>query len=125
MRPLLVVAAAALAIVAAATSLAPSGDRPASRAPASIAERLGERTWAFAIPTSWLTAPLPGLRDDDILDLLGTRVGERAAPIASGLRVLSSDERAVVVELTADDAAAIASARARGLSLVPILRSLR
>lgn len=126
-RSLLIVSALALAAVAAATSLAPSNERPVPQRPASIAERLGARTWALAIPTTWLAAPIPGLRDEDILDLIGTRPGERAtaAPIASGLRVLSVDDRALVVELTADDASAIASARARGLSLVPILRSLR
>ncbi len=125
-RPL-VVAAFALAAVAAATALAPHSDHPVPRPPASIAERLGSRTWALAIPLTWLAAPIPGLRDEDILDLLGTRPGERATatPIASGLRVLSADDRSLIVELTADDASAIASARARGLSLVPILRSLR
>lgn len=92
---------------------------------APLAERLGVRTWALAIPTSWLAAPIPGLRDDDVLDLIGTRSGERAvaSDIATGLRVVSSDERVLIVELTDADASAIASARARGLSLIPILRS--
>ncbi len=127
LRPALAVVALALAALAAAVSLAPSHEHEAPRPPVSTAERLGARTWALAIPASWLAAPLPGLRDEDILDLLGTRPGERATvtSVASGLRVISSDDRALVVELTAEDASSIASARARGLSLVPILRSAR
>ena len=127
LRPALAVVALALAAIAGAAALAPSHEREAPRPPASTAERLGARTWALAIPASWLAAPLPGLRDEDIVDLLGTRPGERATvtSVASGLRVVSSDDRALVVELTAEDASSIASARARGLSLVPILRSTR
>lgn len=125
-RALLVAAALVLVVLGAATALAPAEVHPAA-APASIADRLGERTWALAIPPSWLAAPIPGLRGEDILDLIGTRPGERATAteIATGLRVIAADDRALLVELTEEDASAIASARARGLSLVPILRSSR
>lgn len=117
---------AAVVVAAAAVGVAGSGsETPTSRPVAPLAERLGVRTWALAIPASWLAAPIPGLRDDDVLDLIGTRSGERAvaSDIATGLRVVSSDERVLIVELTDADASAIASARARGLSLIPILRS--
>ncbi len=120
--------AAALAVAGAAGWIALSGsDASASHPVAPLAQRLSVRTWALAIPTSWLAAPIPGLRDDDVLDMLGTRAGERATAteVARGLRVVASDERVLVVELTDDDASAIAAARARGLSLVPILRSSR
>lgn len=93
----------------------------------ALADRLEPRTWAVAIPVAWLAAPLAGLREGDVLDLIATRTSERAnaTEVASGLRVMSLDERSLVVELTSDDASAIAEARARGLSFVPILRSSR
>lgn len=123
--PLAIVAVvlAAAAFAAAAIQSEPAAVPP----PPTLAERLGPRTWAFAIPLGWLSAPIPGLRGDDVLDLLGARASERAtaSEVAQGLRVMSSDDRALIVELTAEDAAAIASARARGLSLIPILRSTR
>lgn len=126
-RAMLAVAAAVLAGAAALTAVVPAEPGPRLAPALGLAERLGPRTWALAIPVTWLAAPIPGLRTDDILDLLGARSSERAtaSEVASGLRVMSVDDRALVVELTADDASAIASARARGLSLVPILRSAR
>lgn len=125
-RLVLALVAALLAGAAVLTAFVPAPSHAALPAPA-LSDRLGPRTWALAIPVGWLSAPLPGVREDDVLDLLGTRAGERAtaSEIARGLRVMTADERAIVVELTADDASAIASARARGLSLIPILRSAR
>lgn len=122
------VAAAALlvAVASAATAVAPQ-PVPAPLPTPALSERLGPKTWALALPVAWLTAPLPGLREDDVLDLLGARQSERATAVdvATGVRVMAADERTIVIELTAEDAAAIAGARARGLSLVPILRSTR
>jgi hypothetical protein len=125
-RTALAVVAVVLAVAAAATAAAPAASDPPVPTPA-LAERLGPRTWAFAIPTAWLAAPMPGLRADDVLDLLGARPSERAtaADVATGVRVMSVDDRVLVVELTADDASAIVAARSRGLSLIPILRSAR
>lgn len=119
--------AVVLAAAAAWTIVAPSDAHPAPAPAPALSQRLGLKTWALAIPVSWLSAPIPGLRDDDVLDVLGARAGERAtaSEVASGLRVMAIDDRTVVVELTADDASAIVSARARGLSLTPILRSAR
>jgi hypothetical protein len=127
LRAALIGAAVLLSIAGGLLALRPSTDGSVPPAPPSISQRLGERTWALAIPLAWLAAPMPGLREDDILDLLGTKQGERAtaSDVAQGLRVISSDERALIVELTDQDAAAIAAARARGLSLVPILRSIK
>lgn len=115
--------AAGLALASAATPGAPAV-QATSRA---LADRLEPRTWAIAIPLAWMAAPLAELREGDILDLIGTRTSERAnaSEIASGLRVMSLDEGSLVVELTAEDASAIAEARARGLSFLPVLRSSR
>lgn len=125
-RTVLAAASLVLATGSSVTVLAP---RPAVTpvATPALSERLGPKTWAFALPVAWLAAPLPGLREDDVLDLLGARASERAtaSDVATGIRVMSVDERTIVVELTAEDASAIAAARARGLSLLPILRSTR
>ncbi len=126
LRPLLLATASVLLVASGLIAIAPPGTHP-SAAPPSLAHRLGARTYGFAIPVAWLAAPIPGLRDDDVLDLLGTRNGERAtaSEIASGLRVMAADDRTIVVELTTDDASTITAARARGLTLIPILRSAR
>ena len=126
LRPVLIGLGATLIAGAAGASFLPS-DTQASVAPPTLAQRLGARTYGFAIPVGWLAAPIPGLHEGDVLDLLGTRPSERATAtdVADGLRVMTVDERAVVVELRAADAEAIAAARARGLTLVPILRSAR
>lgn len=126
-RAALAAIAVLIAVAAAITSLFPGASAVPADPPPALSERLGPRTWALAIPVSWLSTPIPGLRDDDVLDLLGARPSERAtaSEVATGVRVMSVDERTLVVELTAEDASAIASARARGLSLIPILRSAR
>lgn len=125
-RSALAAASVLIAVASVATAVAPE-PVPAPLPTPALAERLGPRTWALALPVAWLTAPLPGLREDDVLDLLGARQSERATAVdvATGVRVMAADERTIVIELTAEDAAAIAGARARGLSLVPILRSTR
>ncbi|MBI2323891.1 MAG: hypothetical protein HYU87_02860 [Chloroflexi bacterium] len=125
-RMAVAVAALLLATASAVTVAVPPPAQTATPTPA-LSERLGPRTWALAIPVAWLSAPIPGLRDDDVLDLLGARPSERAtaSDVAAGVRVMAVDERTLVVELTAEDASAIASARARGLALIPILRSTR
>lgn len=125
-RPILFGIAGTLLAGALTFSLMPSNTQ-AAVAPPTLAQRLGVRTYGFAIPTGWLTAPIPGLHEDDVVDLLGTRPGDRAtaSDVAGGLRVMAVDERSLVVELRAVDAEAIAAAHARGLVLVPILRSAR
>lgn len=125
-RALLLAGSAAAALLATAGALAPSAPAPVI-AQVRLADRLEPQTWAVAIPAGWLAAPLEGVRPGDVLDLIGTRTSERAtaSQIARGLRVMSLDDRALIVELTEDDASAIAEARARGLSLIPILRSSR
>lgn len=123
-RAVLLAGAVAVAAVGGAMTLVPGDARTVAP---SLAQRLGPRTWALAVPITWLAAPIPGLREDDIVDLLGTRSGERAtaSEVATGLRVMAIDDRVVVIELRSDDASAIAAARARGLSLIPIVRSVR
>ena len=91
----------------------------------SLAERLSTSTWALAVPTGWLAAPLAEVRNGDSVDLLAVRTGERpfAVAIAADLRVMSADERSIVFEVDEDSATAIATARASGLLIVPLLRS--
>ena len=128
LTPRLAVAIAALFLAGASALTLAVPAAPVQAAPTlPLSQRLGPRTWALAIPVAWLSAPIPGLRDDDVLDLLGARPSERAtaSDVAAGVRVMAVDERTLVVELTAEDAAAVASARARGLALIPILRSTR
>jgi hypothetical protein len=100
-----------------------SADEPI--ASASLAERLSISTWALAVPTAWLAAPLAEVRSGDSVDLLAVRAGDRplAVAIAADLRVMSADERSVVFEVDEESATAIASARASGLLIVPLLRS--
>jgi hypothetical protein len=91
----------------------------------SLAQRLSVSTWAIAVPTGWLAAPLAEVRSGDSVDLLAVRSGDRpfAVAIAADLRVMSADERAIVFEVDEESATAIATARASGLLIVPLLRS--
>jgi hypothetical protein len=91
----------------------------------SLAQRLSVSTWAIAVPTGWLAAPLAEVRSGDSVDLLAVRSGDRpfAVAIAADLRVMSADERAIVFEVDEESASAIATARASGLLIVPLLRS--
>lgn len=126
-RSAIAVAALILAGASLLTIAAPASPAQTTAPVPPLSQRLGPRTWALAIPVSWLSAPIPGIRDDDVLDLLGARASERAtaSEVAAGVRVMAVDERTLVVELTAEDAASVAGARARGLALIPILRSTR
>jgi len=100
-----------------------SADEEAART--SLAQRLSMSTWALAVPTAWLAAPLAEVRSGDSVDLLAVRTGDRplAVAIAADLRVMSADERSIVFEVDEESATAIASARASGLLIVPLLRS--
>ncbi|MGH2472072.1 MAG: hypothetical protein ACRDG6_06685 [Candidatus Limnocylindria bacterium] len=91
----------------------------------SLAQRLSVSTWAIAVPTGWLAAPLPEVRSGDRVDLLAVRTGDRplAIAIAADLRIMSADERSIVFEVDEESATAIATARASGLLIVPLLRS--
>jgi hypothetical protein len=91
----------------------------------SMAERLSASTWAMAVPTAWLAAPLAEVRSGDSVDLLAVRSGDRplAVAIAADLRVMSADERSVVFEVDEESATGIATAHASGLFIVPLLRS--
>ena len=103
-----------------------SPPRPADEAATrSLAERLSVSSWALAVPIAWLAAPLTEVRSGDSVDLLAVRSGDRplAVAIAADLRVMGADERSVVFEVDEESATAIASARASGLLIVPLLRS--
>lgn len=101
------------------------GDEPARSD--SLAQRLSMSTWAMAVPTGWLAAPLAEVRSGDSVDLLAVRSGERpfTVAIAADLRVMSVDERSIVFEVDEESASAIATARASGMLIVPLLRSSR
>lgn len=104
-------------------SPSPSADERA--ASGSLAQRLSISTWAIAVPTGWLASPLAEARTGDSVDLLAVRSGDRpfAIAIAADLRVMSADERSIVFEVDEESATAIATARASGLVIVPLLRS--
>ena len=115
----------AASLVSTVTASVPrSADDPA--ATSSLARRLSMSTWALAVPTAWLAAPLAEVRSGDSVDLLAVRIGDRplAVAIAADLRVMGVDERSIVFEVDEESATAIASARASGLLIVPLLRSM-
>ena len=107
------------------TVVAPARSADDVTATASLAQRLSMSTWALALPTAWLAAPLAEVRSGDSVDLLAVRTGDRplAVAIAADLRVMSADDRSIVFEVDEESATAIASARASGLLIVPLLRS--
>ena len=126
-RLLLAVAGSLLILASIASTFMPpatrGGDDPA--ASASLSERLSVSTWALAVPVAWLAAPLAEMRAGDSVDLLAVRIGDRplAVAIAADLRVMSADERSITFEVDEESATAIASAKASGLLIVPLLRS--
>lgn len=95
--------------------------------PPSLAESLAPSTWAMTLPAAWLAAPVPRVSTGDLIDVLAVRQGERAyaVPVAYAARVVTADERGLVLELDEEGASAIAIARGGGLMLVPLLRSTR
>ena len=127
-RRALLGAGGALLLVLGATLSLRSATTPASATPVvTIAEGLAPGTWGMAVPTSWFSAPIAGLRPGDRLDVLAVRPGERATAtaIAFDLVVVTVDERAIVIGSGADDITALGIARASGLLLIPLLRSTR
>ncbi len=95
--------------------------------PPSLADSLAPSTWAMTLPVAWLAAPVPRVGTGDLIDILAVRQGERAyaVPVAYAARVVTADERGLVLELDEEGASAIAIARGGGLLLVPLLRSTR
>jgi len=77
--------------------------------------------------TAWLGAPAIGVRPRDRIDLIAVRPGDRASgyPVAYDLRVMSSDDRALIVQIDEASAIAVALARSSGMLLVPLLQSAR
>ena len=115
-----------LLLSAAALSARP--DDPVDARPSDgLADRLAPSSWALTVPTGWLAAPITGLRTGDRIDVLALRSGDRASAsaIAFDLEVMSIDATGLVLDARAEDATAIAVARAGGLLLVPLLRSTR
>ena len=121
------VGAAGLLLTAVAVLAPGLGNEAAPTPVASLAARLPPSSWALAIPTSWFATPLAGLRQGDRVDILALKASDRpsAAAIAYDLEVMSVDDRTLVVGVNAFDATAIATARAAGQLIVPLLRSER
>jgi hypothetical protein len=92
-----------------------------------LVERLAPSTWAIAVPTAWLATSVAEVRTGQSVDLIAVRGGDRplAIPIAADLRVMGVAETAVVFQVDEDAATAIATARASGLLIVPLIRSAR
>jgi hypothetical protein len=126
-RLLLAVGGTALLVLSVFSTLVASSSRSADElvASKSLAQRLSLSTWALAVPVAWLAAPLAEVRSGDSVDLLAVRSGDRplAVAIAADLRVMGADERSIVFEVDEESATAIATARASGLLIVPLLRS--
>ena len=118
---------AASALLALAALGAEMGRAATPTAEASLAESLAPSTWAMNLPVAWLAAPVPRVRNGDVIDVLAVRQGERAyaVPVAYAARVMATDERGIVLELDEEGASAIAIARGGGMLLVPLLRSAR
>jgi hypothetical protein len=128
-RLLLAAGGSTLLVVSLFSTFLASPSRSADEVAAStpLAQRLSGSTWALAVPMTWLAAPLAEVRSGNSVDLLAVRTGDRplAIAIAADLRVMSADDRSVVFEVDEVSASAIASARASGLLIVPLLRSAR
>ncbi len=118
------VASATLALAAGASQLGTAA--PAARE-LSVAETLDPSTWALMVPSAWLAAPLPRIARGDLVDLVAVHQGDRAFSVlvADRARVISFDERGVVVQIDEVAAESIAIARASGMLLVPLLHSRR
>jgi hypothetical protein len=114
-------------LFAAAAILVQTVATPTSPPPPGLADQLSPATWAMQVPAGWLAGPAPPLRPGDAIDVLALRPGDKpySVPIASGLTVLGSSERGVLLQVDEVDASAIASARSGGLLLVALLRSTR
>jgi hypothetical protein len=128
-RRRLIAAAGGALLIASTFSTLLTAHMPFDAQPApsgSLAQRLSMSTWAIAVPTGWLAAPLAEVRSGDSVDLLAVRSGDRpfAVAIAADLRVMSADEHAIVFEVDEESATAIATARASGMLIVPLLRSV-
>lgn len=126
-RAVLGAGGALLLALSAIVALRGTPSSAATATPATVAQALAPGTWAMSVPISWFAAPIAGLRPGDRVDVLALRPGERAAAtaVAFDLLVVSADERAVVFGADADDATALAVARASGQLLIPLLRSTR
>jgi len=126
-RRLLLATGGSMLLVASilSTFLASPHSTDEEAASTSLAQRLSMSTWALAVPTAWLAAPLAEVRSGDSVDLLAVRMGDRplAVAIAADLRVMNADERSIVFEVDEESATAIATARASGMLIVPLLRS--
>jgi len=121
-RIVIALASGAFALMALVTLV--TTDRAPAPSP-SVARSLRVATWGISLPTAWLAAPLPRAQSGDLVDLLAVRQGERAyvVPVAYAARLISIDERGVVIEVDENGAANIATARGSGMLLIPLLRA--
>jgi hypothetical protein len=111
------------AVLALAVLLAPREPTVAGPTP-DLAPSLVNGGVAFVLPHAWLAAPPPPLVANDRVDVLASSVDRAsgAAIATSDARVLRAEPDAIVLEVTTDDVAALAIARARAYVLVLVLR---
>jgi len=122
-RPQLAIAVAGVGL-ALAVLVAPRAEPGVAEAPDAAAVLAADAV-ALHVPQSWLGAPLPPARFGDRVDVFAASAADRTAGAivaASDARVLSLPGDGLVLALTADDAAALTVARARGYLLVVVLR---
>lgn len=111
--------------------LAASGARaePDAVAPrTSVARALLPGTAAVRVPHAWLAATPPRSAPGDRVDLIGSRPADRTGSVvtvATDARLLDLESEALVLELTMDDAAALAAAHAGGYALLVLVRPAR
>ncbi len=97
-------------------------ESPAAATPASLARAIAADAVAVRVPHAWFAAPPPRVVVGDRVDILGARAVDRSAvAVASAARVVLVEPEALVLELGAEDAAALAVARAGGYLLVVLL----
>src|SRR5438309_9715785 len=89
-RPLIAVGigGAMLAVTLVGTLMSSAGSTTATGQPQPLVDRRACTTWALALTTSCLSAPMAELRASQSVDLRAVRLGDRprAVPIPAGLR---------------------------------------
>jgi hypothetical protein len=101
------------------------GRGPAAAGPApDLATAVADGAVAFVLPHAWLAAPPPPLVGGDRVDILASGADRAGGAVlaASDARVLLAQPDAVVLEVAAEDVAALAIARARTYVLLLVLR---
>lgn len=117
-------AGAAGLLLAVAAAIVPQ-DAPVAARAASLSAALAPDTVAVQLPHAWLAAAPPRLASGDRVDVFGARPQSPVSGVAlvvSDARVVEPLPEALVLEIVADDAVALAVARASAYLLLIVLR---